>query len=149
MDSSNSLLILEQYADEWGITLPTPLRVVSQKRWFRCIEQHIVHESDECSGIASIVLGNSRPSFVDFRPRTDAITMLPPWAAYPSSTSVWGGWRQGYGDGYLRHWHQWLEALPQNDRIQYLTRYPAPNDDRLWLDWFESAKLSFIPSTGG
>ena len=149
MKRSNSLSILKEYMDEWGILLPAPLYVVSKKRWLRCIQHRIIHDSDECAGLALIELGNSRPSYVDFRPLAPTLTMLPPWAAYPDSSAVWGGWRQGSGDGYLSHWRQWLADLPTEDRREYLKRYPAPDDERLWLDWLESLVIPFIPSNGG
>ncbi len=118
---------------------PLPLRVVNVRRWLVCVEQRLLHQSDECIGTASILARHNVPDFVDFRPRLGRGDMLPPWTAYPNYSSVSSGWQQGYGDGYLQHWYKWLEALTITDRNNYLAKHTIPDDDRLWPDWFESA----------
>ena len=145
MDTKHSISIVTEYAARWGVTVPSPLNVVAIKSGFRCVEHQVLYESDDWMGIASVMAGQSTPAFVDFRPNFAALAMLPPWAAYSSYDSVTSGWRQGYGDGYLSHWINWLVELESNDRTNYLTRYPAPIDERLWGDWFESVVKPSLP----
>ncbi|ERN41090.1 hypothetical protein KR51_00023510 [Rubidibacter lacunae KORDI 51-2] len=140
MNIETTLRILFKYADDWQVVLPEPLKVSPQKRWLKCVEHLIHHNSNDCIGLASVRLNEATPNFVDFRPSTPKLNMFPPWAAYPKSDSVWGGWRQGYGDGYLQHWSEWLSTLSDEQYRTYFDKYPIPIDDRLWYEWFQRVR---------
>ena len=141
MNVDSTLKILLNYAGDWDVVIPQTLRVTPRKRWFKCVEHEIRHESEQCVGVALVSLGKSEPDLVDFRPNTPELGMFPPWAAYPKSNSVWAGWRQGYGDGYLWHWCDWLVSLPADRCRIYFENHPVPNDGRLWHDWFNSVVI--------
>ena len=149
MDSSSSISIATEYAMQWRVVLPLPLYVMPRRRWFRSAEHHIAHESEKWIGTALVLASRSNPDFIDFRPLFASESMIPPWAAYPSYSSVTSGWRQGSGDGYLAHWIKWLRNCHPEERSLYLSRFPAPNDDRLWHDWYASVVQPALVPDGG
>ncbi len=56
----------------------------------------------------------------------------PPWIEYPGSEPFWGGWRQGFSEGWrLRVWFPFWQRLTPEEKDAYLRRYPQPDDD--WL----------------
>lgn len=69
--------------------------------------------------------------------------LRPPWVVYGNVDPWWGGWRQGYGEAWLRDtWLPFWLGLTRTDREAYLKRWPPPNDDwreymlDYWVKWF-------------
>jgi methyltransferase (TIGR00027 family) len=62
----------------------------------------------------------------------------PPWVAFPLSTPLWAGWRQGISEGWLHTtWLPFWWSLSAAEGAAYLERWPPP--DEQWrermLEW--------------
>ena len=58
----------------------------------------------------------------------------PPWVVYPESEPWWGGWRQGNSEGWLvLAWLPFWDKLSDEDRLQYLEKWNAPDEWREYL----------------
>jgi len=57
--------------------------------------------------------------------------LQPPWEAFPGSDPMWGGWRQGVSEAWLRdRFLPFWRGLDGDGRRAYLDRWPPPTD--LW-----------------
>jgi len=58
----------------------------------------------------------------------------PPWVVYPGNDPIWGGWRQGESEGWLREkWFPFWQRLDGTARAAYLERWPPP--DEIWREY--------------
>jgi hypothetical protein len=129
----DALKAAEQYAYDWGIDLPAHSSIKCAARWLLMpTEYRIEYAADTFSAIAYCDRRNAKPTAFLFRPTRDDILMLPPWAAFPYYSAFTIGWRMGDGEWYLRDWVQWYDRLPDEKKLDYQHRFPAPNDDRAW-----------------
>ncbi len=85
----------------------------------------------------------------DFRPRAGTGTMLPPWAAYPSYSSVSGGWRKDTVTATCNIGTSGWMPVPGRSQTNTSPLIPIPDDDRLWPAWFESAVRPFLVRNRG
>ncbi len=54
----------------------------------------------------------------------------PPWVVYPHNDPTWGGWRQGYSEGWLNQvWLPFWRKLSPEERDAYLQVWPAPDEE--------------------
>jgi hypothetical protein len=68
----------------------------------------------------------------------------PPWVEFPNQPPWWGGFRQSYGEVWLHNeflpfWH----TRTAEQRQDYLTRWPAPDDE-----WHEYIGFGYSFSNG-
>ena len=60
--------------------------------------------------------------------------LSPPWIEYPGNDPLWGGWRQGISEAWLRDkWLPFWRSLDGSEREAYLQRWPPPDDQ--WLTY--------------
>ncbi|MCC2668090.1 MAG: two-component sensor histidine kinase [Armatimonadetes bacterium] len=58
--------------------------------------------------------------------------VLPPWVRYPGNPPWWGGWRQGFSEGWLHdEWFPFWLTLSEAERREYAARWEA---DEEWLE---------------
>jgi hypothetical protein len=64
----------------------------------------------------------------------DIEAVRPPWVQYPGSDPLWGGWRQGFSEAWLREeWLPFWRSLDAPAREAFLQRWPPPDDQ--WLTY--------------
>jgi hypothetical protein len=57
-------------------------------------------------------------------------SVKPPWIQYPGNPPYWGGWRQGYSEGWLLNtWFPFWDKLTPEEQKAYLEQYPPPDED--------------------
>ena len=59
--------------------------------------------------------------------------MPPIWMMYPHISQFSIGWRMGYGEDYKYKFWEWKNSLPESERKQYETMFPAP---KTWREYY-------------
>jgi hypothetical protein len=58
------------------------------------------------------------------------IEVNPPWIQYPNNPPYWGGWRQGYSEGWFVYiWWPFWTKLTKKERMEYLKKWPPPDEE--------------------
>lgn len=131
--SRNALRLVEEYATEWGVSLPSKHKVKCAERWFLIpIAYRIQYDSESCKVIAYCERKKSKPTAFMILPYTDEFIMLPPWVTFPFYSAFTIGWRMGDGELYLHEWSQWYDGLRPEVKADYRNRFVVPEDERGW-----------------
>ncbi|WP_052257608.1 hypothetical protein [Leisingera sp. ANG-DT] len=67
--------------------------------------------------------------------RVNEGTIIPPWCEIPGYGHTSMCWRMGGGEDYMRNFRAWFSQLETNDRIQFETKFPEPQD---WSGFYKS-----------
>ena len=64
--------------------------------------------------------------------------LAPPWIAFPFIPWLSGNWKSGPNAFYLWRWSLWFHSLDENQRNEYLGRFPEPPG---WMGFCDLVKL--------
>jgi len=69
----------------------------------------------------------------------------PPWVTYAGQEPWWGGWRQGFSEGwYLQVWRPFWKRLSEEEQLAYVNKWETPPEWREYLldpdRWFGQSK---------
>src|ERR1700757_1550579 len=121
MTESDAIALAKAHAAQWSVPWHQVVKAVKDRAWWYFSVEWYSFTIDTGDGRvdASIHVESGTVNRFEYYPSDPQAFLLPLWAAYPTYTSVFMGWRQSYGEQYKCRWHSFYRGLSKEAKAEY------------------------------